>query len=327
MSAWPTAVPKLKVLSINGSTAAVDGTTKPVFGYSALSEAMQARISGKTLAAALALVRSASDGGVAAGIVEAPPAAAGRVTLPRVLLVAIRVTVAMAPCASAGATRIWSSTASMPVPLATKAPVSGLVLLVLIGLIMATTAATAASSRCWVAAVASAAVQAAETVLATGAQTVARAVPPGWPDAVATIRSVSGVMLTVCPAAVAMELSVTCLPPDVPVMLRKNGAVMPATSTVKAPPAPVLTATDTLPLLSMATTLPATGAPTAAVPLSVVATGTTGGAGGVGSAGLLLPPPQAASMKVAAQAAASGNNWCRFFVMTSPWYFFWNYCQ
>ncbi|OEZ70970.1 hypothetical protein JAB5_16030 [Janthinobacterium sp. HH103] len=212
----------------------------------------------------------------------------------------------------------------MPVPLATKAPVSGLVLPVLIGLIMATTAATAASSRCCVAALARAAVQAADTVLATGAQTAARAVPPGWPDAVETIRSVSGVMLTVCPAAVAMELSVTCLPPDEPVMLRKNGAVMPATSTVNAPPAPVLTAVDTLPLLSMATTLPEMGAPTAAVPLSVVAGGGT--TGGTGSAGLLLlPPPQAARRRVAAQAAAGGNL-CKFIFMTSPWYFFWNYC-
>lgn len=41
--------------------------------------------------------------------------------------------------------------------------------------------------------------------------------------------------LTQCyrqPAAVAMEFRVTCLPPEVPVMLSRNGAVIPLTFSV-----------------------------------------------------------------------------------------------
>jgi hypothetical protein len=121
---------------------------------------------------------------------------------------------------------------------------------------------------------------------------------------VATIRSVNGVMLTVCPAAVAMEFKVTWPPPEVPTMFRINGAVIPLTSTTKAPSAVVVALGETLPLMSMALTTPDMGAPVAAVPVSWVFEGVVvvGVVVGVVDATVLLPlpPPQAANKMEAA---------------------------
>ena len=176
-------------------------------------------------------------------------------------------------------------------PLAVKAPFNGSA--VVKGAIMALTAVTAAANVVVLTA-ANAVPQAAGAWLLTGVQRSANDWPAGRPAAVETIRSVSGVILTVWPAAVAIEVSVTCLPPEVPMMLRKYGAVRPLTSTVNAPDALLETGGDDLPLISMATTVPEIGAPVAAVPLMVVAT--TGGlvtGGFVTGATGELPPPQA----------------------------------
>ena len=108
----------------------------------------------------------------------------------------------------------------MPVPLASNFPVKGLVPAKLRGAIMLMTACVALASLAGVEADVRADRQAVGTTLATGAQRLVSELPPGCPAAVETIRSVSGVMFTVCPDAVAIELRLTCLPPTVPVMLR-----------------------------------------------------------------------------------------------------------
>lgn len=66
-------------------------------------------------------------------------------------------------------------------------------------------------------------------------QFVAKVPPPGTPAAADKIKSVSGVMLTVCPALVAIELRATCLPLAVPVMESIKGATMPSTFTINEP--------------------------------------------------------------------------------------------
>ena len=98
-------------------------------------------------------------------------------------------------------------------------------------------------------------------------------------------------------------------------MLRMKGAVKPPTSTVKAPVADVVAGSDDLPLISMATTVPAMGAPVAAVPdsldsLGSVATGVV--TGGVTGAGVVAaesvpesPPQPVIAMATAVRAGAA----------------------
>ena len=113
-------------------------------------------------------------------------------------------------------------------------------------LIMFITSLTAALSFVVLAAALKALRQLAGAVVAgeTGVHRSASVLPAGRPAAVETMRSVNGVILTVCPTDVAIDVSTTCLPPDVPVMLSMKGAVMPATSTVNAPVALVVAAGD-----------------------------------------------------------------------------------
>ncbi len=77
------------------------------------------------------------------------------------------------------------------------------------GAIIAMTAFTALVNFAGVATAFKASRQAVGVTLLTGVQSAAKDSPAGCPEAVETIRSVRGVMFTVCPAAVAMELSVT----------------------------------------------------------------------------------------------------------------------
>jgi hypothetical protein len=86
------------------------------------------------------------------------------------------------------------------------------------------------------------------------------------PAAVDTIKSVKGVIFTVWPILVAIEFKDICLPLAVPVIVKIKGAVIPFTFTTKAPCAVVVAAGDITPLISIATTVPLIGTPTAAVP-------------------------------------------------------------
>src|SRR5487761_2015530 len=194
-------------------------------------------MSDKVFAATTDEAMLAGGGAVIAGTDE-PPAMPGMVTVPKTPDApgtAIRVTVAIAPCTDAGATRSASSKASMPLPFAVNAPFSKLGLATPATeeaalVIMLVMAVTAAFRLAVFAALFSALMHPACGV--GGAHRLTNAAPPGCPAAVETIKSVSGVMLTVCPAAVATEVKFTTLPPAVPVTVNTNGGTPLATLTV-----------------------------------------------------------------------------------------------
>lgn len=89
-----------------------------------LSESKQALISLKAVLEASASAISFAFGALVL-VVALLPLLVGSVTWPRGLFVAINVTVAVSPKFRAGVMRILSKSASMPVPLATKLPLSG----------------------------------------------------------------------------------------------------------------------------------------------------------------------------------------------------------
>lgn len=213
---------------------------------------------------------SARDTSDSVGVVELVVAAlfslAGSATWPKVVLVAIRVMVAVSPTFNAGLTVILSSRPSMPLPSALNASVKGLVLLLLSGAIICATAVMAWLRLLPLVALASVSRQSWVIWLLTGVQVLTRVFALGALAAVDTIKSVSGVMLTVCPTLVAIELSATCFPLAVPLMVNTKGAVMPSTFTTKLPSPVVVAGGDILPLISIAYTVPLIAVPVAAVP-------------------------------------------------------------
>jgi hypothetical protein len=82
---------------------------------------------------------------------------------------------------------------------------------------------------------------------------------------------------------------------------------------VKAPVADVVAGEDDLPLTSIATTVPAMGAPVAAVPVSLgsvatgVVTGGVTGAGGLAAESVPEPPPQPVTAMAAAVKAGAAQ--------------------
>lgn len=148
-------------------------------GYNALSEARQALISDSAVVPVLAAVMAVC-GGATTAAVAAVPAVAGIVTVPNCCVgTAISVTVAIAPWAAAGVTRIESSTLSIPVPFAVNVPFSGLVPAVFNGATMFVTAVTAAFKFAGVAAVVNAALHFVWSAAAVEAQRLTNVAPPG----------------------------------------------------------------------------------------------------------------------------------------------------